>query len=129
MDRRAGLGSGVVVQRHGEGGAEGEGVVPGDSVGAERVEGRRALAVDPQLDELAAEVVSERGRSVESDEATRVHDRDPVAQLLGLVEVVRREQDGQLRTRAQLRDDVEELGADARIEPDRRLVEEQHPRL
>ena len=56
-------------------------------------------------------------------------DGDPVAQALGLVEVVGRQQDGHARTRAQLVDDVEQLMPDAGVEPHCRLVEEEHGRF
>src|SRR5919197_1549542 len=44
---------------------------------------------------------------------------------VGLVQVVRREENGHLGTTAQAADDVEQLGADSRVEANRRLVEEQ----
>src|SRR5207248_312642 len=44
----------------------------------------------------------------------------------GLVEVVGAHQDRHLLTGTQLSDNAEELVTDARVEPDRRLVEEQH---
>ena len=56
-------------------------------------------------------------------------DRDAVAQALRLVEVVGREQDRQLVAVAQAGDHVEQLVADPRVEPDGRLIEEQHLRL
>jgi len=56
-----------------------------------------------------------------------VDDRDAVAELLRLVEVVRRQQHCQLAPVAQAGDHVEKLGADSRVEPDRRLVQEEHP--
>ena len=54
---------------------------------------------------------------------------DAVAQPLGLVEVVGGQQDGHRRSRPQPGDEIEQLVADARIEPDGRLVEEEHLRL
>ena len=55
--------------------------------------------------------------------ATRSHSRSR------LVEVVRRQQDRHLVAIAQAGDHVEQLVADAGVEPDRRLVQEQHLRL
>jgi hypothetical protein len=57
-----------------------------------------------------------------------MHDRDPVAKPFGLVEIVRRDEDRHLEPLAERLDDVEQLGADARIEADDRLVEEQDAR-
>ena len=95
-----------------------------------RSDGERGcrVAVDPQLDDLAAERPQQRGGRVERDDPARVDDRDPVAEPLGLVEVVRREQDRHPVAVAQAGDHVEQLVADARVEPDGRLVEEEHLR-
>ena len=80
------------------------------------------------LDDLAAEPGQQRGGRVERDDPSFGHDRDAVAQLLGLVEVVRGQQDRHL-TSAKTGDVVQELEADARIQADRRLVEEQDLRV
>ena len=86
----------VVVQRHGEARADGEGVVARDAARAERGERGGGVAVDAQLDELGAET-GEQGRGVSrATIAAGVHDRDAVAESLGLVEVVGREQNRQL---------------------------------
>ena len=53
------------------------------------------VAVDAQLDDLAAEGWRAARRRVERDDLARVHDRDAVAEPLRLVEVVRRQQDRQ----------------------------------
>jgi hypothetical protein len=55
-----------------------------------------------------------------------VHDGDAVAELLRLFQVVGREEDGHPPSRPQAGDVVEELEADARVQADGRLVEEQH---
>src|SRR5437868_8280120 len=68
----------------------------------------------------------ESGRRVECDDLAGVDDRDPIAEPLGLVEVVGREQDRDLVAIAQAPDHVEQLVANARVETDGRLVEEQH---
>src|SRR5436190_10838950 len=57
------LGGGVVVQRDGEGRADGERVVAGDALGPERAErGGRVTVVHAQLDDLLAEPVEEAPR-------------------------------------------------------------------
>ena len=58
-----------------------------------------------------------------------MHDRDAVAQTLGLVEVMRRDEQRQVAARAESADRVDELVPDARVEPDGRLVEEEDARL
>ena len=90
---------------------------------------QRAVAVDAQLDDLAAQPREERRRCVEGDDPSCVHDRDAVAEPLGLVEVVRREQNRDRAAGSQASDHLEQLVADARVEPDGRLVEEEHLRL
>src|SRR5207244_5115371 len=64
--------------------------------------------------------------SAECDDPPRVHDRDAVAEPFRLVQVVRREQDRHLGALAQTADQIEEFVSDPRVEPDRRLVEEEH---
>ena len=98
-------------------------------MGAQRRQRGRGIAVDPQLDELATEAPQQGGRRVERDDLTRVDDRDAVAEPLRLVEVVRGQQDRHLAAGAQACDHVEQLVPDARVEADRRLVEEEHLRL
>src|SRR5919204_2981097 len=129
-DRGDRVGGRPVVQGHRHRRAHGERVAAGDPAVAERAERGRPVAVlDAKLDELAAERVAQRVRGVEGDDAAQVHDRDPVAEPLRLVEVVRRQHDREAAAGAEPRDHVEELGPDARVEPDRRLVEEEHARL
>ena len=86
------------------------------------------VTIDSDLDDLAAEAGQQRGGRVERDDPTLGHDRDAVAQLLGLVEVVRGQQDRHLPS-AETGDVVQELEADARVQADRRLVEEQDLRV
>ena len=73
-----------------------------------------------------SEAWQESAGRVESDDLAGMDDRDPVAESLGLVDVVGREQDRDLVAVAQVSDHLEQLVADARVEADRRLVEEQH---
>jgi len=68
----------------------------------------------------------QRPRGVERHDPAGVNDGDPVAQPLRLVEVVGRQQDRDLARGAERRDQVQQLVTDARVEPDGRLVEEQH---
>ena len=119
-----------VVQRDVDGGADGEGVVAGDALArAATRRRRRHVAVDAQLEELAAQAGEQRGGAVQGDDAALVHDGDAVAELLGLVEVVGGEQDRHARPGPQAGDEVEQLVADARVEADGGLVEEQHLRV
>jgi len=72
-----------------------------------------------------SEAGQQGGRRVEGDDLPGVDDRDPVAEPLGFVEVVGGEQDGDLGAIAEASYRLEQLVADARVEADRRLVEEQ----
>jgi hypothetical protein len=63
-------------------------------------------------------------RTVRDDPAGR-QDQDPVSQLLGLVEVVRGQQDGGLLAVGQPVHQVVEFAPGLGVEPGRRLVEEQ----
>ena len=65
---------------------------------------------------------------VEGEDAAVVHDRDPVAELVGLLHVVRGEED-RLALVVELAEDLPEREAALRIEPGGRLVEEQDLRL
>ena len=99
---------------------------PATPCAAQTRERGRRIGVDAELEHLVAERGEQVGRPVERDDPPGVHDADAVAEPLGLVEVVRREQHGRAEASAQAADDVDELVADARIEPDGRFVEEQH---
>src|SRR5581483_3603335 len=86
----------------------------------ERVEvgGRVGLDLD---DRVAAEAPDELARSPERDHLALVDDRDPVAESLGLVREVRRQQQGSALG-LDLREELPRLAARAGIEPRRRLV-------
>src|SRR5436190_3025465 len=86
----------VTVQRDGDGGADEECVVAGDPTVAQHGESRRGVAVDPQLQELASELLLELGGSAQRNDQPVVHDRQAVAEPLRLVEVVRGHESGQL---------------------------------
>ena len=77
---------------------------------------------------LDADRGDQLARSPARDDLTVVHDRHAIAELLGFVHVVRRQQDrapGPL----ELVDEIPELPAGLRIESGRRLVEEQEVRI
>ena len=61
------------------------------------------------------------------DDPAVVEDRDPIRELVGLVEVLGGEEDGDAAA-GELADVVPHLPAAARVEPGRGLVEEDHPR-
>ena len=56
-------------------------------------------------------------------------DGHPIAQPLGFVEIVRRQEDRHLSAVADTADEVQQFEADARVESNGRLVEEQHRRI
>ena len=91
--------------------------------------GRPAPSREGELDDvLAAEPGDQLGRRAQGDHLAVIDDRHPVAQPLGLVHVVRRQQDGPALG-AEAADDVPELPARLRVEAGRRLVEEQQLRV
>ena len=115
-----------IVERHREGRADGEHVLARDPPRAQRREHRRA---SPSTCSSRISRPSPARKAEGVSRATirpAVHDRHAVAKLLRLVQVVRREQDRHLAARSQAPDHVEQLVADARVEADGRLVEEQH---
>ena len=85
-------------------------------------------AMDDDLDPLAAELGLELVRGAAGDDLAVVDDRDRVGQLVGLLEVLRREQERRA-LRDEAPDDVPHADAAARVEAGRRLVEEQQPRM
>src|SRR3954447_26225888 len=90
--------------------------------------GDRALVVlglDPHA--IGADLGLERLRRVERDDLAVVHDRDPIAEL-GLVHVVRGHEDRDLLALLQLADVAPDRRSGLGVEPDRRLVEEEHAR-
>ena len=114
-----------------DGGADDERVVIADPIAGQGVERPRYVnvnSVDAELDHLAAESGQQRGGRVEGDDAAVRHDRDAIAQLLGLVEVVRGEQDRHAAG-PQSGDRIEQLEADAGIETDGGLVQEEDLRV
>ena len=81
------------------------------------------------LDRLAAGVLGdELGRRPGGDRLPVRHDRDGVAEALGLLDVVRRHQDRDALA-AQPVDQRPQLLAHLRVQPDGRLVEQHEPRL
>src|SRR5262249_28052758 len=106
---------------------DGERVPARDSSVAERGERGRDVPLDAQLDEFGAETGEQSPRCVEGDDSAGVDDREAVAELLCLVEVVRRQQHRQLPPVATPGEHVGTLGAGGGVEPDGRLVQEENP--
>src|SRR5437763_4115727 len=117
------------VQRDGQRGPDAERVFTGDAGRAQGGEGHSRITVDAQLDELSTEPSEERVGRIEADDATFVDDGNPVTKTLGLVEVVRREEDRHLAPFPDPADQVEKLEPDAWVQADCGLVEEQHLRV
>src|SRR5438067_1441080 len=94
-------------------------------VRADRAKRRRVRVANGPARERGA-----RWRSgIVADDATFVDDGNPVAPTLGLVEVVRREEDRHLALFPNPADQVEKLEPDAWVQADCGLVEEQHLRV
>src|SRR5262245_4600859 len=125
VDREHGGLCGRPVQRDGERATEREHVVGRHPVRAQPRERGGRVSVDSDLEHLGAKRPQQRLRRVERDDSPRVHDRDAIAESFGLVEVVRREDDGHLPPATQSVDEVEKLVPDEWIQTDGRLVEEQ----
>ena len=68
------------------------------------------------------------GEGAVGDDPSLVEDRDPVGELFGLVQVLRREQHGRALP-GELLDAVPHLDARLRVEPGGRFVQEDHRRL
>ena len=103
-----------------------EGVTVRDALGVELLECQLSVAARAKLDELRPELRSERAGTVQRDDFAAMHDRDSVAQALRLVEVVGRQENRRVAARSQAADHVQQLGADAGVEADCRLVEKEH---
>src|SRR5262245_46774779 len=125
VDREHGRLRGRPVQRDGERATERERVVGRHPVRAQSRQRGGRVPVDSELEHLGAKRPQQRLRRVEGDDPTRVHDRDAIAESLGLVEVVRREDDGHLAPPTQSVDEIEKLVPDEWIQTDGRLVEKQ----
>ena len=83
---------------------------------------------DDDFDPVAADAGLELGRRAVGDVAPVVEHDDVVGEPVGLVEVLRREQDGRAVT-DQVAQHVPQIAAAPRIETGGRLVEEQHGRV
>src|SRR5947209_14884973 len=101
--------SGSGVQGDVDGRADRERVFTGDAAGAQCRHCGGHVAVDTEVEDLAAERGEQRRRAVQRDDAALVHDGDAIAELFGFVEIMSREQDGHARTSAQTGDVIEEL--------------------
>ncbi len=93
---------------------------------------RRSVVVEGLPGEVAEDVLERRlgperrlqlGGRAHGADRPEVHQRDAVAEDLGLLHVVRREQDGHAGQLAELLDSPPDAVAGDRVEPDRRLVE------
>ena len=83
---------------------------------------------EADLDDRRAEAGLELRRGALRDHRAVVDDDDLVRQAIGLLEVLRRQQHG-VPAADELLDHAPEIGAAWRVEPGRRLVEEEHRRL
>src|SRR5690606_8181919 len=77
---------------------------------------------------LLAELLHQRRLFLDQDEAALVDDRDPVGHLLGLLDVVGGQDDGDAGI-AQAPDDLPHVAAQFHVDAGRRLVEEEYLRL
>ena len=114
------------------GGLQGDGAIGRGGVGVDGGDGREGAQV--RRGQVAGgqagadrgrhpEPADQGGRGVAGDDAPAVHDRDPVAELLGLLHVVGG-QDDRRTAGPDPADGVPEVAAGLRVEPGRRLVEE-----
>src|SRR3954463_2637482 len=83
------------------------------------------VVVGAQGDPVGADAGLQRLGGVLDDDLAVVHDRDPVA-VLGLVHVVRGDEDGDLGALAEVVQVVPDRRTGLRVQADRRLVEEEH---
>jgi hypothetical protein len=84
-------------------------------------------AGEPQQDVAARDAALELVRGAFGDDLAVVQHSDPVGELVGLLEVLRGEEDGDA-ARDQVPHDLPHAAAAARVQPGGRLVEEDHPR-
>src|SRR4029077_20878112 len=103
-------------------------VVPGGAGQDPRRRVELAGAGEPEQDVAAGDLALEVARSALGDDAALVEYRDLVGQVVGFVEVLGGEEDGDAIGH-QLADDVPHRAAAAWIEPGRRLVQEDDPRV
>jgi hypothetical protein len=128
LDRGDRLAGAAPMERNRDRRSDDERVSSGRSFAAQAVERVVGVVAGAEVEDLLAELGAQGPRRVEGDDLPFVHDREAVAEPLRFVEVVRRQKDGGGASLAQPVDDVEELGPDTRIEPYRRLVEEEDAR-
>src|SRR5574341_1210673 len=86
------------------------------------------VAAHLQLQDFAAQRFEERPGAVKRDDPSLVHDAHAVADGLGLLQVVRGEDDGNLLQVPELADDIPDTAAHSRIQADGRFVQEEDPR-
>ena len=91
---------------------------------------RGVVAVgEGKVGDLVAEPPDQLGRPALLDDAALVDDRDAVAHVLRLLEVVGAQDDRHAVALSQRADDLPEVAAGDRVEAERRLVEEHHLRV
>src|SRR5919198_356700 len=81
-----------------------------------------------RLDRRLRDLGLERGRGALGDDVPVVDDPDAVGEHVGLLEVLRRQEDGDALLAREPADLAPERGAALNVEPRRRLVEEEHRR-
>ena len=94
---------------------------------ADRRQDEFAIAVDAERDHVTGDLALERVRRPLRDDHSVVDDREPVGERVGLLEVMRRQEDGRA-VLAEGADLVPHAGACLGVETGGRLVEEQHLR-
>jgi hypothetical protein len=97
----------VLVKRHRHARAHCERVGGRQSLETKGRQRRVRVADGAELEDLGAEARQQRLGAVERHDAAFVHDRDAIAQPLGLVEVVGGHQNGELVSGPQARDHIE----------------------
>ena len=92
---------------------------------AEGVQEGRRVPLELERDDVAAEDVLEPGRRVEGHELAVVHDGDAVAEEVGLLHVVGRQDDRHAGLFVELADVLPDVAARLGVEAQGRLVEEE----
>jgi hypothetical protein len=85
------------------------------------------VVVDRDVDHVRADLGLELGGGALADDAALVDDRDPVGELVGLLEVLGGQEDRRPVAGAQLADAVPDQHPGRRVQAGGRLVQEQHP--
>ena len=118
----------VDADRHAAGGLVDLRLAVGEAPERHRDRSELIAPLGVHLDHVPSDATLELGRRAVGDRPAVIDDHDLAGQLVGLVEVLGREQHVRARV-DEGPDRVPELDAAPRIEAGRRLVEEQQPRL